>query len=259
MKVFHDSLLVSEYEHHVAFRMNRVEKRNALNTDLVRALTQALIHYGSQPHIRLIVITGQGSVFSAGADLESIKALQTASIEENVADSTLLAALFRAMNECPVPLLGAANGHALAGGCGLLTLCDITVSVPHATFGYTETRIGFVPALVTKFLISKVGLTHAQRLLLSAEIITSDEAARIGLISEVAEHFDDRVDYWIQVFTQLVSPSAVRTTRALIREVQSMNLEQSIDYALVLNAHARMTPDCQKGIAAFLNKETIRW
>ena len=138
-------------------------------------------------------------------------------------------------------------------------MCDISVSVPQAKFGYTETRIGFVPAIVSKFLIPRVGMTQAQRLLLSGEIISADEAARIGLITEVADHFDDRISYWIHVFTHQVSPVAARSTRKLIREVSEKSVSDSIDYAVRLNAEARMTDDCQRGIAAFLNKEKIVW
>jgi methylglutaconyl-CoA hydratase len=252
-------LLVTEQDRYVEFRMNRAEKRNALSADLVVALIQALEKYEHESWVRLIVLTGQGQAFSAGADLDKLKSLQSATIDENLQDSSQLASLFRMLYEYPVPILGAINGHALAGGCGLASMCDISVSVPQAKFGYTETRIGFVPAIVSKFLISKVGTNQAQRLLLGGEIITAEEAFRIGLITEVADHFDDRVSYWIHVFTYQVSPMAVKSTRKLIRDVTEMSVGDSIDYAVRLNADARMTDDCQRGIAAFLNKEKIVW
>ncbi len=209
--------------------------------------------------MRLLVLTGEGLAFSAGADLESLKALQSATLDENLQDSAQLGSLFRLLHEYPVPILGAINGHALAGGCGLVSMCDISVAIPPAKFGYTETRIGFVPAIVSRFLIPKVGMTQANRLLLSGEIISAEEAARIGLITEVADQFDDRVSYWIHVFTHQVSPVAVKSTRTLIREVAEKSVTESIDVAIRLNAAARMTDDCQRGITAFLNKEKIVW
>lgn len=252
-------LLVTEHDRYVEFRMNRAEKRNALSSELVIALIQGLEKYQHESWVRLVVLTGEGQAFSAGADLDALKSLQTATKDENLQDSAQLATMFRLLHEYPVPILGAINGHALAGGCGLASLCDITISVPHAKFGYTETRIGFVPAIVSKFLIPKVGITQAQRLLLSGEIISAEEAFRIGLITEVADQYDDRVSYWIHVFTHQVSPLAVQSTRRLIREVAEKTVAESIDYAVLLNAEARMTEDCQKGIAAFLNKEKIAW
>lgn len=252
-------LLVTEHDRYVEFRLNRAEKRNALSAELVVALIQALEKYQHESWVRLIVLTGEGQAFSAGADLDALKSLQTATKDENLQDSAQLASLFRLLFEYPVPILGAINGHALAGGCGLASMCDITVSVPQAKFGYTETRIGFVPAIVSKFLIPKVGMTQAQRLLLSGEVISADEASRIGLITEVADQFNDRVSYWIHLLTHQVSPAAVRSTRKLIREVSEKSVNDSIDYAVRLNAEARMTEDCQRGIAAFLNKEKIDW
>lgn len=252
-------LLVTEHDRYVEFRMNRAEKRNALSAELVVALILALEKYQHESWVRLVVLTGDGQAFSAGADLDALKSLQTATQDENLRDSAQLASLFRLLYEYPVPILGAINGHALAGGCGLASMCDISVSVPQAKFGYTETRIGFVPAIVSKFLIPKVGMTQAQRLLLGGEIVSAEEAFRIGLITEVSDQFDDRVSYWIHVFTHQVSPVAVKSTRKLIREVSEKSVSDSIDYAVRLNAEARMTDDCQRGISAFLNKEKIDW
>jgi len=252
-------LLISEFDRHVEFRMNRADKRNALNTELVTALSQALHKYQHESWVRLVVLTGEGDVFSAGADLEGLKTLQYATQDENLRDSAQLATLFRLLYDYPVPILGVINGHALAGGCGLVSMCDISLSGPYAKFGYTETRIGFVPAIVSKFLISKVGMTQAQRLLLSGEIISAEEASRIGLITEVADQFEDRVSYWIDVFTHKVSPKAIRTTLKLIRNVAEKTVSQSLDDAIRLNAEARMTDDCKRGIEAYLKKEKIVW
>ena len=254
-----DPLIIKESSQHVEFIFNRPEKKNALNNELVLALTEALKKYGTLNKTRLIILTGNGDVFSAGADLESLQKLQHATMEQNLVDSKMLAALFEVIYSCDKPILGVINGHALAGGCGLVSMCDISLSSPHAKFGYTETRIGFVPAIVSKFLYHKIGEVHTRRLLLSGAIINADEATRIGLVTEVAENFDERKKYWIQVFTKEVSPEAVQRTKKLLRSIPNLSVEESLINAVQENASARMTNDCKKGISAFLNKEKIQW
>ena len=243
----------------VTLRMNRPEKRNALNRDLVDQLHQAIAALSEDTEIRAIVLTGAGDAFSAGADLEVLRGLQNASYEENLADSQALGRLFEVMYLCPKPIIGHINGHAIAGGCGLATLCDITVSVPQARFGYTETQIGFVPALVSHFLPRKVSGTHASMLLLSGLLIDAEEAARIGLITEVANDTDERVAFWVDRFTTRVSPQAVVATKTLLREIPDLPLKDAMAQAAEANASARQTTDCRKGVAAFLNKDKIRW
>ncbi|MCC5926781.1 MAG: enoyl-CoA hydratase/isomerase family protein [Bacteroidetes bacterium] len=241
--------------------LNRPDKRNALNRELVEVLAKAFLDADQNESIRAIILSGAGDVFSAGADLEALQALQDASYEDNLRDSRALAELFDAMHQCSKPIIGAINGHAIAGGCGLATLCDITVAPDTARFGYTETRIGFVPALVARFALSKIGETQSRKLLLSGTLIDAVEAARIGLITEVctADTFDERIAFWADVFRSQVSPQAVATTRELLRTASSMSWEEALEYAIRLNAKARETSDCKKGVAAFLNKEKHSW
>lgn len=252
-------LRINEGFRYVELVLDRPDKRNALNSELVTELTEAFDTFGSDDNIRLIRLTGNGQVFSAGADLESLRNLQSATKQQNLDDSALLSKLFKGMYECNKPILGCINGHAIAGGCGLASLCDITVAVPQAKFGYTETRIGFVPAMVSKFLIHKIGETQARRLLLGGELIDAVTARDIGLITEVADHYNDRIDYWTDVFTHQVSPVAIMMTKKLLRTVPQLSWEDSLSHAIIVNADARMTDDCKKGIAAFLNKEQIRF
>jgi methylglutaconyl-CoA hydratase len=244
-------------------RLNRPDKRNALNREMVELLQKAFVSISNDNNVKVIVLSGEGDVFSAGADLEALKNLQTATYSENKIDSAALASLFETMYLCPKPIIGAINGHAIAGGCGLASLCDITVAKADAKFGYTETAIGFVPALVARFLIKKVGETHARRLLLSAEIINAEEAARIGLITEVTDANDDaftqRLHYWIDRFSTKVSPQAVAQTKELLRTTSDLSWSSALHEALEINAKARETDDCKRGISAFLNKEKIIW
>jgi len=241
--------------------LNRPEKRNALSRELVWELSQAFQDTDEDETVRAVVLSGAGDVFSAGADLAALQALQSASYEDNLKDSRALATLFDRMYRCSKPIIGAVNGHAIAGGCGLVTLCDITIAVDTARFGYTETRIGFVPALVARFALLKIGETQSRRLLLSGMLIDAAEAHRIGLITEMCttQEFQGRLDYWTDIFRTQVSLQAVVTTRELLRSAASMSWEEALEHAIRLNAQARETSDCKKGVAAFLNKEKLSW
>lgn len=241
--------------------LNRPEKRNALSRELVDALQEAFQQIDVREDVRAVLLTGAGDAFSAGADLEALKMLQSATYQENLDDSRALAALFDQIYRCSKPVIGAINGHAIAGGCGLATLCDITIAVDTARFGYTETRIGFVPALVSRFVLPKIGETQSRRLLLSGILIDAREAALIGLVTETVREleFQGRVDFWCEIFRSQVSPQAVSQTLEVLRHVPGLDWNDALVYAADVNARARGTEDCKKGIAAFLNKEPIRW
>jgi methylglutaconyl-CoA hydratase len=241
--------------------LNRPDKRNALNAQMVSELTQEFQRLSKSASSKVIMLTGEGSAFCAGADLESLKQLQEADHDQNLQDSENLAALFMAMYEYPGVLFGAINGHALAGGCGLVTLCDIAIAHERAQFGYTETRIGFVPAIVTRYLLDKMSPTHAQRLLLGAQLIDANEAKMIGLVHEVAsaDSYEERVNWWIDHLMHELSMEALVTTKKLIRLTQSVDRSTAHQYAIRLNAAARLSSDCRTGIQAFLNKEKLRW
>jgi methylglutaconyl-CoA hydratase len=241
--------------------LNRPEKRNALNAEMVQELT-TVVHDLSKPGAcKALIITGAGESFCAGADLAALQEMQQADMAQNLADSEQLAGLFKAMHDFPGVLFGAINGHALAGGCGLVTMCDIVLTHEKAKFGYTETRIGFVPAIVAKYLLEKIGSSQAYRLLLGAEIVSAEAAREIGLVHEVSpvDSFDERLAWWVDHLTHGVSAEALATTKKLIRLVSAMDLNTASQYATRMNAAARMSADCKRGIAAFLDKETIRW
>jgi methylglutaconyl-CoA hydratase len=253
------TLNLIQNEHHVVFELNRPDKKNALNSELIIDLTKAFQKYSDDDNCRLIILTGAGDVFSAGADLESLSKLQSNSFTENLEDSKQLATLFRTIIQCNKPILGRINGHAIAGGCGLLSLCDISVTYPESKFGYSETRIGFVPAMVARFLIAKIGESNAKKLLLSGITIDAIEAEKIGLVSEVTSDLDNRVSFWIEQFTQKVSPQAVKATKQVLRETVNLSWDDALNYATEVNARSRQSTDCIKGVNAFLNKSKIEW
>lgn len=241
--------------------LNRPDKRNALNGVLVQELTTLFNDLSKPGACKAIVLTGAGDAFCAGADLAALKEMQEADMAKNLEDSEQLAALFMTMRDFPGVIFGAVNGHALAGGCGLVTMCDIVLTHERAKFGYTEARIGFVPAIVAKFLLEKVGSSQANRLLLGAEIISADVAREVGLVHEVAtiDEYPDRLAWWKDHLAHGLSSEALASTKKLIRLVAGMDLATATQYAARMNAAARMSGDCRKGIAAYLNKETVRW
>src|ERR1700719_884383 len=164
--------------------LNRPDKRNAISYELIDDLL-AMLGEVSKSSAQVLILTGAGKAFCSGMDLENLKALVGRSAEQNIKDSETMAHLFRSLYDFPKPTIAAVNGAAIAGGCGLATLCDFTLAVADAKFGYTEVRIGFVPAIVSTFLLRQVGEKHARDLLLTGRIVSADEAYRIGLINEI--------------------------------------------------------------------------
>ena len=241
--------------------LNRPEKRNALSADLVSELKVALAAATANDSIRVVVLTGEGKVFSAGADLTALQVLQTATEEENLADSQHLAELFRMIARHPKPIIAKVNGHAIAGGCGLASVCDFSLVAKGAKLGFTETRIGFVPAIVAVFVLRKLGEAAARDLFLRGHLIEAAEAARIGLVTLVvpADKLDAAVDELAEELARETSGSAVALTKELLAELPGMSLTEALNYAARLNARARGTDDCKAGIAAFLNRTDPPW
>ena len=241
--------------------LNRPEKRNALNAEMVTALKAAFSRAETDQEAKVIVLAAAGEAFCAGADLAYLQQLQNNSYEENLADSSHLKELFLQIYTHPKVVIAKVQGHAIAGGCGLATVCDFSYTVPEAKFGYTEVRIGFVPAIVKVFLLRKIGEGKARELLLSGELINAQRAADIGLVNGLATA--DELDATVSAFaTSLVrknSGQSMAFTKQMIAAVQEMGLEEGLQHAAEVNAKARASEDCQKGIGAFLNKEKIKW
>ncbi|MEM7787260.1 MAG: enoyl-CoA hydratase-related protein [Bacteroidota bacterium] len=241
--------------------LDRPEKRNALSAALVGRLTDALAEAGADETVRVIVLTGSGRAFSAGADLAALQALQEASAEANLADSEHLAALFETIVHLPTPVVAKVQGHAIAGGCGLAAVCDLSIVADTAMLGFTETRIGFVPAIVAVVAVRKLGEAAARDLLLRGRLVEAAEAASVGLVTRVvpADRLDAEVDALCAEIASETSGSAVALTKRLLADVQGMGLAEGLSYAARLNALARATDDCRAGVAAFLGKTDPPW
>jgi methylglutaconyl-CoA hydratase len=239
--------------------LNRPEKRNAISFELIDDLLTALKEVEASDAI-LLILTGEGKAFSSGMDLENLKALIGRSPEQNLKDSETMVRLFRSLYEFPKVTIAAVNGAAIAGGTGLALLCDFTLAVAEARFGYTEVRIGFVPAIVSTFLLRQVGEKHARDLLLTGRIIDAEEAARMGLINEIVapEKLMPRAR---ELAAQLMenSPSSLRATKQLLTDHARAELDAQIDAAVRENAAIRTTADFREGISSFLEKRKPVW
>jgi methylglutaconyl-CoA hydratase len=239
--------------------LNRPDKRNAVSFDLVEELMAALDEIEAS-FSNVLIMTGAGKAFCAGMDLDELKSLLGKTHDENVKDSAKMAAMFRRLYDFPKPTIAAVNGAAIAGGTGLATMCDFTLAVPEAKFGYTEVRIGFVPAIVSSILVWQVGHKIARDLLLSGRLFDATEAHRYGLVNEVvaADRLTDRAR---ELAAQLLenSPSSVRATKKLINGFISPQLDEQIAAAIEDNARIRTTSDFREGVASFLEKRKPVW
>lgn len=239
----------------------RPDKRNALNAALVGELRRALRKAAEDDTVRTVVLTGAGSVFSAGADLTSLEALQEASPEENLHDSEHLAGLFEEIYRHPKPVIAKVNGHAIGGGAGLAAVCDFAYVAEGAKIGFTEVRIGFVPAVVMVFVRRTLGETSARDLLLRGRLLSGKEATEVGLVSNALPpgELDAEVENLAGELARETSPAAVRLTKEALAQTDGMGLSEALSHATQLNALARSTEDCQAGIAAFLEKRDPPW
>jgi methylglutaconyl-CoA hydratase len=235
--------------------LNRPEKRNALNDELIAELKEALRSADEDSEIRAIVIRGAGKDFCSGADLTAIQKIATASYEENVEDARQLADVFTLMRKVRVPVIAAVHGRALAGGCGLASACDLVVATRSARFGYPEVKIGFVPAMVAAILRRNLGEKKSFELLTQGFEFSADEANAIGLVNVIFddEAFDVAAVQYATLYTK-VSGSAVEMTKRLLYDIDGDTFDAAVGKGVETNARARMTEDCRKGIARFLEK-----
>jgi len=242
-------------------KLNRPEKRNALNDQMVTALKEAFEKAEKDESAKVIVLAAEGEAFCAGADLAYLEQLQKNTYEENLADSNHLKSLFEQIYTHPKVVVASIQGHAIAGGCGLATVCDFSFAADNAKFGYTEVRIGFIPAIVKVFLLRKIGEGKAKELLLTGELINAESAMSMGLINYVVapDDLNEAVADFVNMLVNKNSGQSMQMTKQMIANVQELSLEEGLKYAAKENAKARATEDCQNGIKAFLNKEKLSW
>jgi methylglutaconyl-CoA hydratase len=248
------------YDSHVAIiTLNRPDKRNAISFELIDDLRRALDEVAKSDAL-VVILTGAGKAFCSGLDLDNLKALLGRSPEQNLQDSQTMVRLFRALYESPKVTIAAVNGAAIAGGTGLALLCDFTLAVPEAKFGYTEVRIGFVPAIVSTFLLRQVGEKQARDLLLTGRLFGADEAARMGLINEIVppENLMTRARELAALLMEN-SPASLRATKQLLTGHARAEIDAQIEAAVRENAAIRNTADFREGISSFLEKRKPTW
>jgi methylglutaconyl-CoA hydratase len=235
------------------------EKRNAISAQMITDMLGALQQADEGP-AGVVIITGSGKSFCAGMDLDELQHLTRQTQQRNLEDARRLTKMFYRLHSFPKPVIAAVNGAAIAGGCGIATLTDFTLAVPEAKFGYTEVKIGFVPALVSVFLRRRIGDRQVRDLLLTGRIIDAAEALRMGLITEIVpqETLMDRARE-IAGLLLAASPTSVAMTKKLLLNFDRAAIRAELEVAIEANADVRATPDFREGVSAFLEKRQPKW
>lgn len=253
------TILLTESDHIATLTLNRPEKRNAISYELVDELLVGL-EAAEHSDAQVLIITGAGVAFCSGMDLDNLRAVTTRSHSQNLGDSQTMAKLFRAIYEFPKPTIAAVNGAAMGGGCGIATVCDFTVASEDAKFGYTEVKIGFMPAIVSTFLVQQAGEKRARDLLLTGRIFSAQEAREMGLVKDVVS--GEQLMEWARELAgtlMLASPASLRATKRLLAAFSKETLDQRLQLAVEENARIRTTDDFREGIGAFLERRKPRW
>ena len=241
-----------------AIRLCRPEVRNALNEALIAELTQA---FGAVPAgTRVVLLAGEGPSFCAGADAEWMKRSKQFTREENERDASAIAALLKTVDECPLPVIGKVHGAALGGGAGLAAVCDVAITTEETQFGFPEVRLGLVPAVISTYVLPRIGTGAARRYFLTGERFGAAEALAMGLVHEVApaEKVDERIQ---AVVSEILKggPLAQRAAKRLIREMSGMPRDRAVAETLRIISEIRVSPEAQEGLCAFLEKRKPNW
>jgi len=239
--------------------LNRPEKRNSLDEVMIKELKEVFEKVSNDTETKSIILTGAGGHFCTGLFLDYVLKISKFDILQNKEDSKNFKDLLVLIYNCKKPVIAMVDGYALAGGCGMASACDLIVSTDKAKFGYTEVRIGFIPAIVMIFLLKRVSETHAKDLLLTSRFMDAEEAHRIGFINHMVKQ-DELEDFTVKLCEDInkLPMSSLALTKEMFKNVPSMSFESALDYAVDLNAATRMTDECKKGITDFLNKAKIK-
>ena len=250
---------VSSFQRVKTITLNRPDKRNALSPELIDELTHVLDET-AKCDCGVVILTGAGSAFCAGLDMEHLETMKARNVEEHRRDSENMARVLRNLYAFPKPIIAAVNGPAMAGGMALATLCDFTYAVPDARFGFTEVRVGFVPAIVASFLLRQVGEKRTRELLLSGRILKAEEACRIGLVTRIVQPDDLMAEANALAQSLLMnSPESMRAVKELLIGHSSEQLDDEIEDAITANAHQRSSEDFREGVRAFLQHRRAEW
>lgn len=256
----YENIDVKQVKNNLTITLNRPEKRNALNPKLVNELKDILENTIENDQIKTIMLKGAGKAFCSGADLAYLKELRNFDREANLADSLSLAELYLGIYRYPKPVIALVTGPALAGGCGLASVCDFIFATPDAKFGYPEVKIGFIAAMVSVFLIRQIGERQGRALLLSGDIISAEKALKLGLINDI--YSSDMIETSVNDFLERLqnnSSEAMRVSKQLCSDYTYLDIEEVIKQLAELNTDFRETDDFIEGITAFIEKRKPLW
>ena len=260
-KISYTALKIREQGRILTISLNRPEKRNSLNIQLITELQQAFEEAIKSDKVDCIILTGTGTSFCAGADLAYLRSLQGKTKEEHLDDSHHLLEMYKTIYYCPLPVIALVNGPAIGGGCGLVNICDFAIAAENAIFAYPEVRIGFTPAIVSVFLVKSVGYQYARELLLTGRVINAKEAQKIGLVTR-SVNSADLLSEGMKLAEELLSnsPQSMRMTKEFLKYVNdSEEFDVLLESSAEFNARSRLTDDFAEGISAFLERKKPRW
>ncbi|HEX5274956.1 MAG TPA: enoyl-CoA hydratase-related protein [Candidatus Rubrimentiphilum sp.] len=241
-------------------RLNRPEVRNALNGDLIDQLRSTFERLAGDPAVRAVVLSGEGKAFCGGADVAMMRESLELTHEENVAGARALSAMFRAIDGCPKPVIAKIQGAALGGGAGLAAVCDVVIAAADAVFGFTEVKLGIIPAVISPFVLAKIGASHARALFLTGERFDAKRAQAIGLVHEVV--VADTLDVAIErVVSEVLSagPSAIAAAKNFIARVRETPYDETLEITAGATAAQRVSDEGQEGLRAFLEQRPPGW
>ena len=240
--------------------LNRPDLHNAFNEVLIAELTKCFLELGREENVRIIILTGSGKSFCAGADINWMKSMIGFSYEENIQDSQNLADMFKVINECPKPVIGRINGAAFGGGVGLAAVCDIAVAVENAKFSFSEVKLGIIPAVVSPYVLAKIGPGHARKLFITGERFDANNAAEIGLVHRVVQpdNLDESVN---DIIKNLLAngPGAMKEVKSLIANWSELDRENFRTFTVEKIAELRTGEEGKEGLQAFLDKRKPSW
>ena len=251
----YNKILVEETENTKKIILNRPEKRNSLDEEMISELTGAFKKYSDDETTKTIILTGAGGNFCSGLYLDYLQKISGYDILQNKLDSSKFKDLLLGIYNCRKPVIAMVDGYALAGGCGIASVCDLIVATDKAQFGYTEVKIGFIPAIVMVFLLKRVSETHAKDLLLTSKFISGEEALNIGFINYLTTQNDlESATMKLCEDMNKLPMSSMSLTKEMFKNISSMSFEASLEYAVGMNAVTRMTEECKNGVRNFLTK-----
>jgi methylglutaconyl-CoA hydratase len=256
----YETIEVQREKNIVTVSLNRPDVHNAMNEKLMRELTSCFKELSKDDSARLIILTGKGKSFCAGADLNWMKNMAKYSKEENIKDSRLLLDLYEAIYTCPKPVIGKVNGHAFGGGLGLFAVCDIAIAIPGCKFSFSEVKLGIIPAVISTYIVRRIGLSNMRRLFLTGERFDSEYAREIGLIDYLIplEEFNETVRKYVDLLKSS-GPLAIKEVKKLVDTYEKMDVNNYKKYTVQKIAELRVSAEGQEGINAFLKKRKTKW